>query len=76
MDELNARRIHIEIVKFDGFDRLRIIENILLYFDNSCEAIYNDKEFFKLATAERHRALDVIYGKHNLSNKAPMVTNY
>ena len=56
MDELNARRIHIEFVKFDGFDRLRNIENILLVFDDSCEEIYNDKEFVKLATAGRHRA--------------------
>ena len=66
MDELNGRRIHIEFVKFDGFDRLRNIENILLVFDDSCEEIYNDKEFVKLATAGRHRGLDVIYVKHNL----------
>ena len=66
MDELNARRIHIEFVKFDGFDRLRNIENILLVFDDSCEEIYNDKQFVKLATAGRHRGLDVIYVKHNL----------
>ena len=66
MDELNARRIHIEFVKFDGFDRLRNIENILLVFDDSCEQIYNDKQFVKLATAGRHRGLDVIYVKHNL----------
>ena len=55
MDELNARRIHIEFVKVHGFDRLRNIENILLVFDDSCEEIYNDKEFVKLATAGRHR---------------------
>ena len=66
MDELNARRIHIECVKFDGFDRLRNIENILLVFDDSCEEIYNDKEFVKLATAGRHRGLDVIFVEHNL----------
>ena len=39
MDELNARRIQKEFVKFDGFDRLRNIENILLVFDDSCEEI-------------------------------------
>ena len=33
MDELNARRNHIELVKFDKFDRLRNIENILLVFE-------------------------------------------
>ena len=66
MGELNARRSHIEFVKFDGFDRLRNIGNILLVFDDSCEEIYNDKEFAKLATAGRHRGLDVNYVKHNL----------
>ena len=65
-DELNADRIQIEFVKFDGFDHLRIIENILLVYDDSCEEIYNDKEFVKLATAGRHKPLDVIYVKHNL----------
>ena len=65
-DELNAGRIHIEFFKFDGFDRLRNIENILLVFDYSCEEIYNDKEFVKLATAGRHKGLDVVYIKHNL----------
>ena len=43
MDELYTRRIHIEFVKFDGFDCLRNIENILIVFDDSCEEIYNDK---------------------------------
>ena len=66
MDELNARKIHNELVKFDGFDRLRNIENVLLVIDDSCEKIYNDKEFVKLATAGRHRGLDVTYVKHNL----------
>ena len=35
-DEINARRIQKEIVKLDGFDILRNIENILLVFDDSC----------------------------------------
>ena len=65
-DELNAGRIQIEYVKFDGFNRLRNIENILLVFDDPCEEIYKDKEFVKLATAGRHKGLDVIYVKDNL----------
>ena len=65
-DELNARRGHIEFVKFDGFDRLGNIENILLIIDDSCKEIYNDKDFFKLATAGKHMGLDVFYVKHNL----------
>ena len=35
-------------------------------FDDSCEKIYNDKDFVKLATAGAHKGLDVIYVKHNL----------
>ena len=66
MGELHARRSHIEFVKFDGFDRLRNIENILLVFDDSCEEIYKYKDFVKLATAGRHMGLDVNYVKHKL----------
>ena len=43
-----------------------VCENILLVFDGSCEEIYNDKEFVKLATAGRNKGLNVIYVKHNL----------
>ena len=65
-DELNVRRIQIDFVNIDGFDRLRNIENILLVFDDSCEEIYKDKDFVKLATTGSHKGLDVIYVKHNL----------
>ena len=61
-----SHNIHLEFVKFNGFDGLRNIENVLLVFDDSCEDIYNDNEFVKLATAGRHKGLDVIYVKHNL----------
>ena len=66
MNEVNARRVQRKFVKFDEFDRLRNIENILLVFDDSCKEIYNDKEFVKPATAGRHRGLDVGYVKHYL----------
>ena len=51
-------------MKFNGFESLRNLENVLLVFDNSCKDIYNDKEFVRLATAGR--GIDVIYVKHNL----------
>ena len=69
-DELNAGKIQIEFVKFDGFGCLRNIENILLVFDDSCKEIYNDKESVKLATTGRHKGLDVIYVKHNLFHQS------
>ena len=34
-------------------------------FDDSCEEIFYDKEFSKLATTGRHRNISVIYVKHN-----------
>ena len=61
-----SHNINIEFVKFNGFDGLRNIEKVLLVFDDSCEEIYKDNEFVKLATVGRHKGLDVIYVKHNL----------
>ena len=42
------------------------LENSLLVFDDSCEETFNDKEFFKLATAGPHKNISVIYVMHNL----------
>ena len=55
-----------KIVKFDEFDRLRKIGNVLLVFHESCDKNLVNKEFIKLATAGRHKGLVVIYVKHNL----------
>ena len=44
---------------------MRNIENFLLVFDESCEEIYNDKEFVKLATAGRLKGSNVNYFKHS-----------
>ena len=53
-------------MKINGFESLRNLENVLHVFDYSCEDIYNDKEFVRLATAGRHRAIDVLHVKHKL----------
>ena len=45
---------------------LNSLENSLLIIDDSCEEIYNDKEFVKLATTGRHKNINVIYIKHEL----------
>ena len=45
---------------------LNSLANCLLIIDDTCEEIYNDKEFVKLATAGRHKNINVIYIKHNL----------
>ena len=53
-------------MKFNGFESLRNLENVRLVFDGSCEDIYKEKDFIRLATAGRHRGIDVIYVNHNL----------
>ena len=65
-EKVSSREVNVEFKKFDGFESVRKLENVLLVFDDSCEDIYNDKEFVRLATAGRHRGIDVIYVKHNL----------
>ena len=45
---------------------LQNTENCLLIFDDSCEEIFIDKEFVKLATAGQHKNINDIYVKHNL----------
>ena len=60
------RNLNIFFTKFSGFDFISQLENCLLVFDDSCEDIFNDKEFSKLATAGRHRNISIIYVKHNL----------
>ena len=60
------RNLNIFLTKFYGFIFISQLENCLLVFDDSCEEIFNHKDFSKLATAVRHRKSSVIYVKHNL----------
>ena len=60
------RDLNIYFTKFSGFEFISQLENCLLVFDDSCEEIFIDKEFSKLATAGRHKKISVIYVKHNL----------
>ena len=38
----------------------------MIVFDDTCEEIFNEKDFVKLATAGRHKNVHVFYVKHNL----------
>ena len=60
------RKINIQFMKFSSFEQISELDDCLLVFDDSCEEIFNDKEFSKLATAGRHKKISVIYVKHNL----------
>ena len=64
--KVSSREVNVEFMNFNGLESLRNLENVLLVFDDSCEDIYNDKEFVRLATAGRYRGIDVIYVKQNL----------
>ena len=65
-EKMSSREVNVKIMNFDGFQYVRKLEKVLLVFNDSCEDIYKDKEFVRLATAGRHRGIDVIYVKHNL----------
>ena len=64
------RNLNIQFKKFTSFEFISELEDCLLVFDDSCEEIFNDKEFSKLATAGRHKNISVIYVKHNLSQQS------
>ena len=60
------RDLGIEFKKFKNLEFFRDIKQCLLIFDDSCDEIFNYKEFVKIATAGRHENIDVIYVRHNL----------
>ena len=60
------RKINIQFIKFSSFEQISELDDCLLVFDDSCEEIFNDKDFSKLATAGRHKKISVIYVKQNL----------
>ena len=63
---LMRKELSIKFVRFQNFDFLVELEDCLLIFDDSCDEIYSEKTFVKLATAGRQRTIDTIYVKHNL----------
>ena len=61
-----SNKLPIDFIEFSDFEITKTLEDVLLIYDDSCEEIYNDKEFVKIATSGRHRRIHVIYVKHNL----------
>ena len=43
----------IEFIKFSGLDITKKLSDCLLVYDDSCEEIFSDKEFLKIATSGR-----------------------
>ena len=49
-----------------SFEIVNNLPDCMIVFDDTCEKIFNEKDFVKLATAGRHKNVHVIYVKHNL----------
>ena len=75
-DKMQSRINNIEFIKCIDFELIDSLPadgtNYLLIFDDSCSEISRCREFEKLATAGRHKKLNVIYIKHNLFHKSPL----
>lgn len=71
-----TKHIKLELVQGADFEVVDDLPNdgtnYLLVFDDSCEEISRSKSFEKIATAGRHKKLNVIYIKHNLFHKSPL----
>lgn len=63
-------RTNIEFVPCINFAMINTLKNCLLIFDDSCEEIYEDRNFLKIAVSGRHRKLHVIFVKHNLFHQS------
>ena len=59
------QKLGVIFKNYANLEFLNNFENCLLIIDDSCEKIYNDKEFVKLAAAGCHKKINVIYIKHN-----------
>ena len=64
------QNLNVEFVPCIDFDMIENLRDCLLIFDDSCEEIYNDKRFLKIATSGRHKKVHVIYIKHNLFHQS------
>ena len=60
-----SESLNIEFIPCLDFEMIKNLENCLLVFDDSCEEIYQEQAFVKLAVAGRHRKLHCIFVKHN-----------
>ena len=59
-------KFDIEFIKLSSFEIVNNLRDCMIVFDDTCEEIFNEKDFVKLATAGRHKNVHVIYVKHNI----------
>ena len=56
-----SEKLVYEFVPCLDFQMIKELRNCLLVFDDSCEKIYQEKEFVKLALAGRHKNVHCIF---------------
>lgn len=62
--------VDVEFIACIDFDFIEKLSDCLLVFDDSCEEIYQDPRFLKIAISGRHKKLHVIFIKHNLFHQS------
>ena len=62
--------MNIEFISCLDFDLIKTLQECLLIIDDSCEEIYQDKNFAKIAVSGRHRGINCIFVKHNLYHQS------
>ena len=65
-----SERLNLDIIPCLNIDKIKNLKNCLIVFDSSCENIYLEQAFVKLAVAGRHRKLHCIFVKHNLFHQS------
>ena len=58
--------MNIEFINCLNFELIKTFQDCLLIFDDSCEEIYQEKEFVKIAVSGRHRGLHCNFVKQKL----------
>ena len=75
-DIMQKKIDNLEFVQGVHFEFINSLKNngtkYLLIFDDSCEEIFNPKEFLDIATAGRHRGFSSVYIKHNVFHQSKL----
>ena len=56
-----AEKLNIEFVPYLDFETFEKLENCSVVFDNSCEEIYQEKEFVEITVAGIHKKIHCIF---------------
>ena len=65
-----SKKLHIKFVPCIKFDIIGKLANRLSVFDDSCEELYQEKDFDKIAVAGGHGKIGCIFVKHNLFHQS------